>query len=126
MVERRNTRQRQMILDCVRGRCDHPTADQVYAAVHELDEHVSRGTVYRNLHLLADTGDILAVRVPGGERFDLRTDEHAHMLCTSCGQVVDVAVPTDTSLDERVSRETGYAVRAHYTVFEGICPACQN
>lgn len=126
MVERRNTRQRQLVLDAVRGRCDHPTAEQIFTAVHERDEHVSKGTVYRNLHLLAEAGDILAVRVPGGERFDLRTDDHGHMLCVSCGQVVDVAVPLDSSLEERAARETGYTVSTHYMVFEGLCPACQN
>lgn len=62
---RRNTRQRQLVLDAVRVRCDHPTAEDVYRDVHAIDEHVSRGTVYRNLNLLAETGVITTVKAPG-------------------------------------------------------------
>ncbi len=125
MAERRNTRQRQLVLDAVRGRCDHPTADQIYADVREVDARVSRATVYRNLHLLADSGEILAVKSADAERFDLRTDNHAHLVCSSCGAVIDVPMPTVEGVDERIARETGYAVRSHYTVFEGLCPNCQ-
>ena len=71
---RRNTRQRQLVLDAVRARCDHPTAEDVYRDVHAIDEHVSRGTVYRNLNLLAETGVITTVKAPGAMRFDRRCD----------------------------------------------------
>ena len=54
MKQQRNTRQRQLVLDVVRGRRDHPTAEQIYQSVREQDAHVSRGTVYRNLNLLCD------------------------------------------------------------------------
>ena len=54
-MERRNTRQRQLVLEAVQELCDHPTADEIYLRVREQDDHISRGTVYRNLHLLADT-----------------------------------------------------------------------
>ena len=80
MTERRNTRQRQLVLEEVRSRHDHPTAEQIFDEVHKVDEHLSRATVYRNLHLLADEGIILSIKAPGGERFDLRTDEHAHVI----------------------------------------------
>ena len=49
MKQQRNTRQRQLVLDAVRSRRDHPTAEQIYQSVHQVDAHVSRGTVYRNL-----------------------------------------------------------------------------
>jgi len=132
MTERRNTRQRQLVLDEVRSRCDHPTAEQVFDGVHKIDEHLSRATVYRNLHLLADEGVILSIKVPGGERFDLRTDEHAHVMCGRCGRVMDVDIPVDPTLEAQATAalrphaENGYAwtVFSHATVFEGLCPAC--
>ena len=59
MKQQRNTRQRQLVLDVVRGRRDHPTAEQIYQSVREQDAHVSRGTVYRNLNLLCEQpGDL--------------------------------------------------------------------
>lgn len=124
-MERRNTRQRQLVLDVVRELRDHPTADEVYLKVRERDVHVSRGTVYRNLHVLAEEGDILSVKMPGGERFDLRTDRHAHLVCTECGSVVDVPAPDYGDYRERVARQTGYANVKATTLLTGLCPDCQ-
>ena len=69
-VQRRNTRQRKLVLDAVRQSYNHPTADEIYNAVREQDDKISRGTVYRNLNLLADAGEILSIKTPGGSRFD--------------------------------------------------------
>lgn len=124
-TQRRNTRQRKLVLDAVLQSCNHPTADEVYGIVHAQDERVSRGTVYRNLNLLADEGTILSIKTPGGSRFDRTVKPHAHVICTSCGVVVDVPVPFDTSLDSDASEATGWAIASHYTIFEGLCPACQ-
>lgn len=121
---RRNTRQRQLVLDAVRARCDHPTAEDVYRGVHAIDEHVSRGTVYRNLNLLAETGVITTVKAPGAMRFDRRCDGHSHVVCRQCGSVADTPLPYDPALDEQAGALTGFAVEAHSLVFEGLCPQC--
>ena len=51
MKQQRNTRQRQLVLDAVRSRQDHPTAEQIYQSVRERDAHVSReeSSVWRML-----------------------------------------------------------------------------
>ena len=61
-VQRRNTRQRKLVLDAVRQSYNHPTADEIYNVVRAQDDKISRGTVYRNLNLLADAGEILSSR----------------------------------------------------------------
>ena len=58
MKQQRNTRQRQLVLDEVRSRRDHPTAEQSFQNVHARDPHISRGTVYRNLNLPCDNQEI--------------------------------------------------------------------
>ena len=108
-MERRNTRQRQLVLEAVQELCDHPTADEIYLRVREQDDHISRGTVYRNLHLLADTGEILSVKTPGGERFDRRMDHHAHLVCSECGTVIDVPMSKQDDFCRQIERSTGYA-----------------
>ena len=125
MPQRRNTHQRQLVLEAVRGRCDHPTADDIYLEVRGRDERISRATVYRNLHLLADAGEIRSVRARGGERFDGRCDDHGHVVCLACGAVADAPVPYHPELDADVAELTGYEVVSHATLFEGLCPACQ-
>lgn len=123
-MQRRNTRQRKLILEVVRSMNDHPTADEIYLAVHERDEHIGRGTVYRNLNVLADEGEIVLLKTPGGNRFDWRTAEHSHVICTACGSVADVFLPYNNALDDAASDSSGYVVDSHYTFFEGLCPSC--
>ena len=123
---RRNTRQRQLVLDAVRARCDHPTAEDIYQDVRAIDGKVSRGTVYRNLNLLTETGTITTVKAPGTTRFDWRCDGHGHAVCRRCGAVADIRLPYDAELDERAGAESGFSVDSHSLVFEGTCPACRE
>lgn len=124
-IQRRNTRQRKLVLDAVLASCDHPTAEEVYNAVRARDDKISRGTVYRNLNLLAEEGTILSIKAPGGVRFDRTVKPHAHVICLSCGEVVDAPSPVDPETEGRVAEATSYEIASHYTIFEGICPACR-
>ena len=124
-VQRRNTRQRTLVLKAVRGRCDHPRAADIYRDVSAADPRVSRGTVYRNLRLLQEQGEIMCIKAPGGDRFDVRCDAHCHVICTACGAVADTSTPYDALMDGAVEDETGFAVSCHTTLFEGICPSCR-
>lgn len=123
-MKRRNTHQRQLVLEAVQGRCDHPTAEQIYQDVHAKDEHISRGTVYRNLNILGEEGQLLEVETPKAHRFDLRCDLHPHMVCTGCGHVCDAPVEYMESLDAQVASKSGFVITGHQTVFRGLCPQC--
>ncbi len=125
MRAQRNTRQRKMVLDAVRSRYDHPTAEELYNAVRMQDPKISRGTLYRNLGQLVQNGDIAQIRIPEASHFDLRTDAHYHMVCTVCGRVSDVPVPYQTALDRAVEEAAGLTGIHHMTLFEGICPDCR-
>ena len=52
------SRQRESIKACLMGRKDHPTADAVYSSIREEFPNISLGTVYRNLNLLVELGEI--------------------------------------------------------------------
>ena len=123
-VQRRNTRQRALVLDAVRAHDDHPTADDIYLDVRQLDEKISRGTVYRNLNLLEEAGLISSVKTPGGNRFDWRVDGHAHIICRACGRIQDVPLAYDLGLDDACGTRTGFVDIDHSTLFTGICPDC--
>lgn len=125
MKQQRNTKQRQLVLDTVRLRRDHPSADQVYLEVRALDDRISRGTVYRNLAILVRQGEILQVKLPNTDRFEGRSDKHYHIVCTACGSVSDMPLPYQEELDGQAAEKTGYAIEKHRTVFEGLCPNCR-
>ena len=102
-----------MVLQAVQARKDHPTADQIFNDVHKLDPKISHGTVYRNLNLLCEDGLICHVRVPGADRYDLRTDLHYHMFCVECKKVSDAPHPYKPYLDEEIAKQSGYKIIRH-------------
>lgn len=123
-MSQRNSRQRKLILDAVRARCDHPTADQIYLDVRAQDDKISRGTVYRNLGVLSDTGQLTNVKVPAADRYDSRLDRHYHLFCTNCRRVFDAPLIYHGEYDTQVAAETGFQISRHRMIFEGICPEC--
>lgn len=124
MKKQRNSRQRKLILDIVASRHDHPTADQIYLDVRIQDNQISRGTVYRNLGILSENGEITNVKVPAADRYDSRLDKHYHMFCTGCKKVFDVPLEYQKLYDEQVEKETGFKISRHRLVFEGLCQEC--
>jgi len=126
MKERRNTRQRALILETVQKHRDHPSAEQIYTEVRAISPRISRGTVYRNLKLLNETGSIRHMEMPDADRFDWRNDRHYHLRCTGCGRVIDVPIDYQEGLDQDLAEKTGYLMVFHHTTFEGLCPACRE
>ncbi len=124
-MKQRSTRQRRLVFDAVQAMREHPTADHIYLKVRGDDPHISRGTVYRNLNLLVENGEVRHVRLPGVDRFDWRTDRHYHIVCARCGKVVDAPVDYESADDEALEKATGFEIRGHIKVFEGLCPKCR-
>ena len=77
------SRQREAIKEFLMTRKDHPTADVVYSNVRDVFPNISLGTVYRNLTLLADIGEISRLRLGDGvDHFDADTTPHYHFTST--------------------------------------------
>ena len=88
---KRNTIQSSLVLETVRKLQCHATADEVYSEIIKTYPTISRGTVYRNLQRLCETGEIRKREIPdGADRFDHLCDDHYHIRCVKCGRVFDV------------------------------------
>lgn len=123
----RQTIQRELIINELRSMANHPTADEVYASIHEKHPTISKATVYRTLGRLADEGMILRVKINNGaDHFDHQTFAHYHVRCTECGRVDDVEVPVLDGAEKAASRTSDYVITGHALQFDGICPACQR
>lgn len=123
----RKTKQKEAILGILRGTTSHPTADWVYNEVRKEIPNISLGTVYRNLRLLCQNGEILELDLCGTlSRFDARQDDHYHFRCQKCGRVFDVDEPVDKKINGRIARKTGFRVIYHKLEFRGVCRECRN
>ncbi len=123
----RNTIQRSLVFEAVNKLKCHATADEVYEAIIRDNPSVSRGTVYRNLAKLSETGRIRKIEMPDGpDRFDHRCENHYHARCTKCGQIFDVDMEYIPSLEDHIRDTRGFTFTGHDIFFRGICPDCQS
>lgn len=123
----RNTIQRALVLDAVRSLHNHPTSADVYEVVRERHPNISRATVYRNLGVLANRGEVLRVEVPNGaDRYDFFNKPHYHAKCRVCGGVFDIDMPYLDDIASRVSDAHGFAIEGHEIIFDGVCAACRE
>ncbi|MDE7187396.1 MAG: transcriptional repressor [Lachnospiraceae bacterium] len=121
------SRQRQMIKDFLMTRKDHPTADIVYMNVRNEHPNISLGTVYRNLSLLADLGEIQRLRFGDGvDHYDADTSEHYHFICTKCGSIIDLKTDNLDHIMDIAGRSFDGEIQGHVTYFHGICGNCRK
>lgn len=121
----KHSRQRDMIKDFLMTRKDHPTADVVYMNVRQLNPNISLGTVYRNLTLLADIGEIARLRVGDGvDHFDADTSPHYHFICSKCGSVIDLQMDNIDHILETAGANFDGQIAGHVTYFYGTCSDC--
>lgn len=102
----RFTRQRAAVFSYLRSVHDHPTAEEVYAAVRTELPHISLATVYKSLEALVACK--LASKLDYGEgpaRYDCRCDNHYHIRCLKTGQVRDLPTPHDPELVKKLDPE---------------------
>lgn len=125
-MNRRFSKQRQLILETVRRNPVHPTADFIYNTLKEEHPELSLGTVYRNLNLLVDMGEITKIVTPlSSERYDGNLNRHYHMVCESCNEIYDLDMAYDSNIDDEASDLTGCRILGHEVVFKCICANCE-
>lgn len=123
----KRSRQRDAILANLMHRTDHPTADMIYMDIRKEIPNISLGTVYRNLSLLADRGDILRLSLSDkAEHFDGTTAFHYHFVCHDCGNISDLPMDCFTSLNQAAQEVFDGKITGHSALFHGTCHDCLN
>jgi len=123
----RKSTQRDTILRVVKNTNSHPGADWIYEQVKKEIPNISMGTIYRNLRLLANTGEIKDLSIPGTpSRFDGRTSNHHHLVCEKCGRIFDLDESVDSDMEAKIFQKTRFKVRVQYLKFIGLCSDCQE
>ena len=126
-VQMRMTRQRQVILEELRKVSTHPGADEIYTMVRRRMPRISLGTVYRNLEVLSELGEIRKIEMGGTlKRFDGKPDDHYHIRCMICQRVVDAPVKLMPNIEKSLKGKTDFEILGHRIEFVGICHECQK
>ncbi len=121
----KKSKQRDAIMAFLESCTDHPSADVIYTHMREIMPNISLGTVYRNLGLLCELGQIIKLPCDDKiDRYDARIAPHNHFVCDKCGSVIDLEMdPIDFIKD--IASENFAGQISRYTVFfHGTCEKC--
>ncbi len=125
MAPKRTTNQRLKILEYLHSVKTHPSAETVYEAVKKDLPAISLATVYRNLKLLAEQGEILKLEINGEFRFDGDICKHAHAVCTRCNKLFDIMDEKITKYAMKNFSMKGFTPSCVQIIFKGTCKECR-
>lgn len=122
----KTTRQRTLILETFFTAGGHLSVEELLELVRKSDSRISAATVYRTMRLLSDCGVAHARHFGDGQtRYELATDHHDHLICTSCGEIVEFEEEKIEELQDRIAKEHGFELTHHKMELYGLCPKCQ-
>ena len=121
----RSTQQRMVILEELRSKNNHPSADELYERVRKKLPRISLGTVYRNLEVLSQLGEIQKLNLSGSlKRYDGTPSKHYHIRCIRCDRVDDAPIAPLNQIEDELYQATVFEIIGHNLEFTGLCPAC--
>ena len=119
-------RKRNAILAYLRQTTEHPSAEMVFNHLKPEYPDLSLGTVYRNLAMFKNQGEIASLGIVCGvERVDGNVKPHVHFVCDGCQKVDDLPeVKVPQKLCQLVNDKTGGQVTECHLSFTGQCKDC--
>jgi Fur family peroxide stress response transcriptional regulator len=121
----RQSKQRTRILELLRSTESHPTADWLYEKLKNEIPRLSLGTVYRNLSTLVEQGLVKKIHFGSTfDRFEANIKPHYHLICESCGKILDFEMPIYDDLNFQAKQLTNFTIHHHKLEFFGICEDC--
>ncbi|WP_447977653.1 Fur family transcriptional regulator [Candidatus Nitrospira bockiana] len=121
------TRQREQILN-VFLKNEHITAEQMYRQLSKKDPHIGLATIYRTLNLFCEAGLAQARHFGTQTQYDnvSHKGHHDHLICTSCGKIVEFENCDIERLQEEVARRNGFTIETHRLELYGLCAGCRH
>ncbi|MFW9915955.1 MAG: Fur family transcriptional regulator [Candidatus Thorarchaeota archaeon] len=121
------TNQRVAILELLQGNLNHPTVEEIFDKVKQQLPRITKATVYKNLKVLAKNGYIKEVNVKGVSRFEAEMKPHHHIICKSCGKMVDFESKEliDYAL-KVIEDQKEIIIDSAETTFFGHCKICDG
>lgn len=121
------TPQREAVLQVIRARNDHPTANEIFEAARAILPAISYATVYNSLRYLRETGLVREISFgDSASRYDGIIERHDHAICTNCGKLVDFDLNEAADLMRAAARKSRFKPERVYLTLMGLCPDCRD
>jgi len=123
----RGSQQRDLILDAFLSMPPHLTAEELHRKVAHQDGGIGLSTVYRTLRLFCDAGLAKQRHFQEGKScFEqaVGAHHHDHLICDTCGAIVEFECQEIEDLQEQIARRHGYRLTHHRLELFGRCAGC--
>jgi Fe2+ or Zn2+ uptake regulation protein len=120
------TYQRKLLLDLIKKAGGHISAKELYRRASRRNRSISLATVYRSLQLFKELGLVEERRL--GQlycHYEMKDSaQHQHLVCRSCGKIIDFESPLIGQLVEELQRDHGFILQKVEVYLEGYCHEC--
>ena len=125
-MKHRFSHQREIVYKMLKENKGHLSAEEIHKLVLKEEPHMSLGTVYRNLSVLEEMGDIRKLMVDDKALYEGETDPHHHLICNKCGSVENVYKPAHLKCVSCLSWVKNFTVEEAYMNAHGVCEKCNK
>lgn len=126
------SKQRQIIIESLKSRRDHPTAEKLFIDLKEQMPELGIATVYRNLTELCSEGMITKIKSKAGaDRYDANEMPHIHFECKKCGELEDIYVAQEQinqieMITNQLAKEKELKYEDAEIYLNGLCKKCKE
>ena len=108
------------------------TVSDIDSYLKECDREVNLTTIYRYLDKLEKEGTILKYVAEKGSQAayqyvesEHHCDEHLHLQCVKCGQVIHLECHFMNEILEHMEKEHGFVMQCKNSIVYGTCKECR-
>lgn len=124
------TEQREIVLNVLLHANEHLTAEEIYNLIKQQnpDSNIGIATVYRALSFLEEVHLITSINfgVDGKKYESNKKEHHDHLICTSCGKIVEFLDEEIEKRQDRIAKKNKFKITSHSMQLYGTCPDCQE
>ncbi|MCI0494604.1 transcriptional repressor [candidate division KSB1 bacterium] len=126
----KSSKRRDLIFEHILQIQGHFTVDNIYQEICKIDPGIGIATIYRTVKLLVASG-VLTEQTFGEKKgwfeiADQKFEHHDHMICTSCGKIIEFHNKVIESNTYQIARTHRFIIYSHKLEIFGLCNTCQK
>lgn len=134
MVKKRNTKQKEIIINFLKENKDrHLTAEDILLELRKQSEEVSQATIYRNLSELVKEGELRKYISDVAKKACFqyvdnvnKCSKHYHLICDECGSIIHFEGTELQKLKDKILGQNKFEVNLEKVVLYGKCDKCKE
>lgn len=121
------TQQRLLIFKVFMSDEGQVSPEELLAGVQEVDETISRSTVYRTVKHLHHAGVARCIhRSNGVTCYEPMGDQSSQLVCERCGKTIPIRNPYFECLQQETARQQGFTLFRYRNIIYGLCNECSE